>query len=330
MHAITYTAFGPAADVLTLTELPTPTPQQGEVLVRLHRSGVNPSDVKSRAGGRPGVPHPPYPQIIPHSDGAGVITATGNGVDPARTGTRVWLWNAQWQRAHGTAAQYIALPAEQAVPLAGNVSFDTGATLGIPALTAAHAVFANGPVAGKTLLISGGAGSVGHMAVQLAKWGGARVIATASPGTSTEHARAAGADMVLDYRAPDLADQIIAANNGNLIDRAIETEFGRNINMLASVMAPNSTIAAYGSALDMTPTLPFGPLLFKAITIDIVLVYILTATARTNAIKIVTDALAAKALSARIHATYPLADCARAHAAVEQANRHGAILLDTA
>jgi len=329
MRAISYSAFGPASDVLSLTDIPTPKPAQGEVLVRLHRSGVNPSDVKSRAGGRPGVPKPAFPFIVPHSDGAGVIEAVGNDVDAARIGQRVWIWNGQWQRSHGTAADYIALPAEQAVQLDDNISFDAGATLGIPALTAAHAVFGGGDVAGKTLLISGGAGSVGYMAVQLAKAAGARVIATASPGTSTDHARAAGADHVLDYRAPDLADQILAATGGALIDRAVETEFGVNIALLAQVMAPNSTIAAYGSALDLAPTLPFGPLLFKAITIDIVLVYILTAPERAAAIERVTQALRAGTLTPRIHATYPLADCAAAHRAVEAANRHGAILLDT-
>ncbi|KAA0920417.1 NADPH:quinone reductase [Aquicoccus porphyridii] len=328
MRAITYTAFGPADTVLALCDIPTPDPAAGEVLVRLHRSGVNPSDVKSRAGSRPGVTKPPFPLVIPHSDGAGVIEATGPGVDPARKGERVWIWNGQWQRPHGTAATHIAIPAAQAVPLPDGIGFDTGATLGIPGLTAAQTVLGGGDIAGKTLLVSGGAGSVGHLAIQLARWAGARVIATASPGTSSDHAQEAGADTVLDYRAPDLGEQILAANDGHPVDRAIECEFGPNIDTLAQVMAPLSTIAAYGSAADMTPQLPFGPLLFKAIKIDITLVYILPDAERAQRIKQLHDALTGGALLSRIHTTYPLDQAASAHIAVEQAGRHGAILLD--
>ena len=277
MRAITYTANGPAADVLTLTELETPTPKAGEVLVRVARSGVNPSDVKSRQGA-PGAT-PAFPQIIPHSDGAGIIEAVGTGVQPSRIGQRVWLWNGQWQRAMGTCADYIALPSEQAVKLADAQSFDTGASLGIPALTAAHTVLGGGDVAGKTLLVSGAGGSVGFMAVQLAKWAGARVVATASAGPSTDHALAAGADVVLDHRSPDLAAEILQATAGNFIHRAVECEFGVNIDTLSEVIAPNGTISAYGSQLDLTPTLPFRTLLFKAVTIDITIAVITDAVA---------------------------------------------------
>lgn len=329
MRAITYSAFGPAAEVLALTELETPTPQAGEVLVRLALSGVNPSDVKARAGGRPGVTKPPFPQIIPHSDGAGVIEAVGAGIDPARVGERVWVYNGQWQRAQGTCAEYIALPAAQAVPL-GDHSFETGASLGIPAMTAAHCVLGGGDVAGKTVLVSGGGGSVGFMAVQLAKWAGARVIATASAGPSADHAAAAGADLVLDHHSPTLAEDILQATSGNFIHRAVECEFGANIATLAEVMAPNGTISAYGSALEMTPTLPFGPLLFKAITIDIALVYILREAERAQAIAHIHRALTAGALTARVHKVFDLAEAAKAHEAVEAANRHGAILVNTA
>lgn len=327
MRAITYSNFGPASDVLELTEVETPKPAAGEVLVRLAFSGVNPSDVKARAGGRPGVTKPPFAQIIPHSDGAGVIEAVGSGVDSARIGERVWIWNGQWQRPHGTCAEYIALPAQQAVPL-GDHRFETGASLGIPALTAAHTVLGGGPVEGKTLLVSGAGGSVGFMAVQLAKWAGARVVATASPGESHAQAMDAGADAVLDHGSPDLAEEILTATSGNHIFRAVECEFGANVNTLAEVMAPNGTISAYGSARDMTPTLPFGPLLFKAITIDIALVYILRPEERQAAIGHVHGALDAGALTARVARRLPLAEAARAHEAVEAAGRHGAILVD--
>ncbi|MCV2894558.1 NADPH:quinone reductase [Lentibacter sp. XHP0401] len=328
MRAITYSAFGPAADVLTLSEIETPAPKAGEVLVRVHLSGVNPSDVKARAGGRPGVTKPPYPQIIPHSDGAGIIEAVGTGVDPARIGERVWLWNGQWQRAQGTCAEYIALPSAQAVPL-GDHSFQTGASLGIPALTAAQCVLGGGSVEGKTLLVSGGGGSVGFMAVQFAKWAGARVIATASAGPSTDQAQAAGADLVLDHRSPTLADDILQATSGNLVYRAVECEFGANIDTLAAVMSPNSTIAAYGSAVNMAPTLPFGPLLFKGVKIDITLIYILPEAERAVAIDHIHRALAEGALTARVHKTYALEETAKAHEAVEAAHRYGAILVNT-
>ena len=180
MRAVWYERFGPAADVLETGEADTPSAGPGEVLVRVAFSGVNPSDAKARAGSRPGVTKPPFPRIIPHSDGSGVIEAVGEGVDAARVGQRVWLWNGQWQRPFGTAAEYIALPEAQAVPLPEGVSLEAGATLGIPGLTAAQTVFGGGDVAGQTLLVSGGAGAVGHNAVQLAKSGGATVIATCS------------------------------------------------------------------------------------------------------------------------------------------------------
>lgn len=329
MRAITYKTFGPAADVLTLTEVHTPKPARGEVLVRLACSSVNPSDVKARGGTRPGVTKPPFPEIIPHSDGAGTIEAVGQGVDESRIGERVWIWNGQWQRPFGTCAEYIALPSEQAVALNG-ASFEMGALLGIPALTAAQTVLGDGPVENKTLLVSGAAGSVGFLATQLAKWAGARVVATASPGEGFAQAQAAGADAVLDYRSPTLAEDILAATQGNHIHRAIECELGANMNTLAEVMAPRATIAAYGSAADMSPTLPFGPLLFKAVKIDITLIYILDAPARARAIASLDAALADGALTARVAKRFTLKDTARAHEAVEAGGRAGAILVDCA
>lgn len=326
MRAITYSTLGEARDVLGLTDLDTPAPAAGEVLVRLAFSGVNPSDVKSRKG-RPGMTKPPFDQVIPHSDGAGVIEAVGADVDPAHMGQRVWIWNGQWQRAFGTAATHIALPADQAVALADAVSFETASSLGIPGLTAAHALLNGGTVAGQTLLIQGGNGTVGYLAVQLAKWAGAHVIATTGDA-GKDRVKAAGADTVLDYAAPDLAEQILAANDGAPVDQIIEVEFGVNVAIDAQVIKPNGRIAAYGSAKAMEPTLPFLPLLFKAVTINIVLVYLLTENQRHQAINAVHKALAANALSCPVEAVYPLADTAQAHEAVEAGARAGAILID--
>ena len=327
MKAITYSAFGPAADVLQLTDLAAPDPAPGEVLVRLTHSGVNPSDVKARAGSRPGVVKPPFPVIVPHSDGAGVIEAVGEGVEAARIGQRVWIWNGQWRRAHGTAAEMIALPGAQAVPLPEGMSNADGATLGIPGLTAAHCVFGGGAVTGQTVLVSGGAGAVGHDAVQLAAWGGARVIATASPA-DFDRVRAAGAAEVLDYRDPDLAAKVLDLTGGRGVARAVEPEFGVNAAMLAQAVAENGTVAAYGSALQMNPVLPFGAYLFRAITIDIVLIYLLPAAARATAIGMLHRAHAAGALTPAIHARFALADCVAAHQAVEAGRRAGAVLLE--
>ena len=326
MKAVLYREFGAAGDVLSVEEIATPTPGAGEVLVRVAFSGVNPSDVKARAGARPGVTKPPFPQIVPHSDGAGVIEAVGAGVDPARVGERVWIWNGQWQRPLGTCAEYIALPEAQAVALPEDVSFEVGAVLGIPGLTAAHCVFGGGDIAGKTLLVSGGAGTVGHLAVQLAKWGGATVIATGSP-KDFDKMRKAGADHVVDYRSDTLAADILAVTGGALVDMAVEVEFGKNVAMLAEVMAPNARLAIYGSAKDMAPEIPFGPILFKALTLDVVLIYILPDDERSEAIGRLHAALAAGALDVPVAQVFAPQEAARAHEAVEAGGRDGAVLV---
>lgn len=325
MRAITYTKLGPAKDVLQQSTLDDVPPQPGEVRVALAFSGVNPSDVKSR-NGRPGITDPAFPEIIPHSDGAGVIEAVGAGVDPARIGERVWIWNGQWQRPYGTAASHITLPTAMAVPLPDDVSLETGAILGIPGLTAALAVFGGSDIKGQTILIQGGAGTVGLLAVQLAKWGGARVITTCSPRDNAR-VKAAGADVILDYSAPDLAAQILAANDGALIPTVIEVEFGLNIALDAEVIAPNGRLAAYGSAKSMEPTLPFLPLLFKAVTIDILLIYLLPQPERHEMIDKLHAALSAGALSCPVERIYPLEETIAAHQAVEAGGRTGAILI---
>ncbi|AZV77001.1 NADPH:quinone reductase [Parasedimentitalea marina] len=327
MRAIVYSEFGPATDVLSLEDLPTPEPAKGEVLVRLKATGVNPSDVRARAGGRPGITKPPFAQIVPHSDGAGIIEAVGDGVSPDRIGERVWIWNGQWQRAYGTAAEYIALPQDQAVHLPDNTTFEQGAVLGIPALTATHAVLGYGPVAGKTILISGGAGTVGRLAVQIAVAAGARVIATARGEAQLDAARRAGATDVFDYSARDLADLILAATGGQPIDHIVEVEFGKNIDTNTAIIASRGRIVTYGSAQAMAPTLPYYPLLFKAVSIDLVLVYLLTAQERATAIEHLTAMLDQNALDLRISQTLPLEDCAQAHDIIATGARAGSIIL---
>lgn len=327
MRAITYDRFGKAGEVLRLEELPVPAPAAGEVLVRLHTSGVNPSDIRARAGGRPGVTEPPFPKIIPHSDGAGVIEAVGEDVPANRIGERVWIWNGQWQRAFGTAAEYISLPSDQAVRLPDHVSFEEGAVLGIPGLTACHAVLGGGPVDGRKVLVSGGAGTVGRLAIQVAAASGAKVFSTVRGAEALETAKKAGAHEVFDYSAENLPDQILEATGGAPIDRIIEVKFGMNVETNTRIIAERGTIAAYGSAKDMTPTLPFYPLMFKAVTIDLVLVYILSDSERAVTVANLLGLLERNALEFQISDVLKLEDCASAHDMIAAGNRSGSVLL---
>ena len=207
MKAVWYETNGAAADVLVHGDMAHEMPTHGDVLVRLHASGVNPSDVKARAGSRP----MGFDRVIPHSDGAGIVEAVGSGVDPSLVGTRVFVRNGQWQRACGTAAEYATLPAEFVHALPDTASFAVGAALGIPALTAAHAVLKDGPVDGQTVLVHGGGGTVARLAIQIATDSGARVIATTGDSSKTDWIRDAGAIAVLDYRDPDLVGAVAAA-----------------------------------------------------------------------------------------------------------------------
>src|SRR5438094_1431594 len=223
MRAALYRDMGDAAEVFEVGEVDRPEPGPGEVLVRVHASGVNPTDYKARSGA---VPRPIDDFQIPHQDGAGVIEAVGAGVDPGRVGDRVWLWLAAAGRRWGTAAEWTAVPQDQAVPLPGGASRELGASLGVPAMTAHWCVFADGPVTGKTVLVAGGAGAVGHFAIELAVRAGARVIATASSQEKAELARKAGAAHVVNYRDADAADQIRAAVGQT--DRVVEVALGAN------------------------------------------------------------------------------------------------------
>jgi NADPH2:quinone reductase len=327
MKAAFYDRNGPADEVLQVAELPMPAPAPGEVLVRVKASGVNPSDVKSRAGLRARVP---YPRVVPHSDGAGVIEAIGAGIDPARVGERVWLWNGQWQRPFGTAAEYIALPSFQAPHLPDGVPYEAGACLGIPAMTAHRCVFADGPVAGQTILVTGGAGAVGHYAIQLARWGGAKVIATVSRADKAAHAKAAGADHIVNYKTEDVTDAVKDFTKGQGADRAIEVEFGGNLQTTLACLKTNGVIAAYASSAAMEPKLPFYPMMFQGITLRMVLVYVLPEAARHQSIQDINQALVQGALVHGIAETYPLERIAAAHKAVESGTAIGNVVVTIA
>ena len=326
MKVIGYEEFGLATEVLRVREIELQKPQSREVIVKLRYSGVNPSDAKARAGNRPGVVRPEYSLVIPHSDGSGVIEDVGSELDKSLIGKRVWVRNGQWKRPFGTAAEYITIALENLVEMPSEMTFQDGATMGIPGLTAAHGIFGSGEVIGKTLLISGGGGAVGHLAVQLAKWGGAKVIATGSK-SSSEPVLNFGADYYFDYSSDKLASQINeVAPEG--VDRVVEVEFGLNLNWLHQVLKPNGTLAVYGSAKEMNPVIPFGLYLFKAIKIDIFLIYILPVKEKEIAINYLHSAYEQKALIPKIDSIYKLEDCDQAQDRTLTKGRRGAVLLE--
>lgn len=320
MKAIWYEAQGDAAAVLKEGTLGDPEPGPGKVRVRLHASAVNPTDTKIRSGWR-GTRPMPFPRIIPHQDGAGVIDRVGPDIDVSRIGQRVWVFEAQYRRPFGTAAEYTVIPAANAVPLPQNTSFAEGACLGIPAMTAHRCLFMDGPIAGKTILVTGGAGAVGFYAVQLARWSGAaRVFATVSRPEQAAVALAAGAEAVINYRSQDVAarlKELTGAADGRAIDRIIDVNFGANVDVAAGVLKPNGVVATYASGEDprARPTIPFFPLMLNGITVHFVLEYVMPAEAKAAATRDITSALAAGALRHNIARQFPLtaAGVAAAH-----------------
>ncbi|MEM6550173.1 MAG: NADPH:quinone reductase [Pseudomonadota bacterium] len=324
MKAICYEGFGPAAEVLALRDLPTPDPGPGEVLVEIHASGVNPSDVKLRAGARPSATMA-YPLVVPHSDGAGIVRAVGDGVPDTRIGERVWLWNGQWRRAHGTAAERIALPAEQAVPLPETTSFAEGACLGIPAMTAWAAVLGDGPVAGQTVLVTGGAGTVGRYAIQMARLAGAQVITTVSGPEKAAHA--GPADHVINYREADVAARVLEITGGKGVERVVEVDFGANLAVTEQIIAERGTVAAYASAAAMAPVLPFYPLMFRNTRLWMLIVYLLDPEMRARGHAQLTAWLEQAALSHAVAETHPLPDAALAHQSVETGRKLGSVVV---
>lgn len=326
MQAAWYGRNGTAREVLEIGELPTPQPGSGEVRVRLHASGVNPSDVKSRRG-RPLIAD----KIVPHSDGAGVIDAIGPDVAASRMGERVWTWNGQWQRPLGTAAEYIVLPARQAVALPDDVDFAAGACFGIPALTAIHAVNLLGDVKGRNVLVIGAATSVGHYVAQVAARRGARVIGTVGSAEKAAHARAAGVAEVIDYKREDVAQRVKDLTDGIGADAVVDMDFSTTAALLAQgILRPHGELVSYGSnSMDAVPV-PFRDLLFRGITLRFFVVYELTAAERAKAIADLNALLAEKALRHTIAAHYPLHDIAAAHETVEQGRFMGNVVLDIA
>ena len=322
MRAAHYSQRGPSS-VLTVDEVDTPGPGPGEVRVRLHVAGVNPTDWKLRATG----PDFAYPFQVPGQDGAGVVEAVGAGVDPGRIGERVWVYLAAHQRPWGTAAQYTVVPARRAVPLPATADFDLGAGLGVPFLTAYSCLFAEGPIDGTTVLVHGGAGAVGHAAIQLAVRGGAQVITTVSTDAKAELAAQAGAHVIVNYRTDDAAARIRAAARAG-VDRVVEVALGHNIALDLAVLAPHGRIVTYASE----PKAPEVPIPVRAlmggnVTLRFMLLYGEDPDFLTRGADWITEALAEEALQPLPTTRFSLERTGEAHDAVEQ-GAVGKVLID--
>jgi NADPH2:quinone reductase len=310
MRAARYATTGPDAGRLRVDLVPRPDPRPGEVLVRVSVSGVNATDWKARDrldGSRPG-------WVIPHHDGAGTVVAVGDGVPPRRVGERVWLWQAGWGRSAGTAAEYVALPAAHAVPMPQHVPDSLAAGLGIPAMTAHYCLFIDGPLGpADSVLVHGGAGAVGHAAVELARNAGARVATTVSSPAKVDLAQSAGADLVVDYREDGAVDQLREWAPAG-VTRIIEVDLAANIGLDAAVAAPGAAVLVYAQ-----PTGPVSTpwrLLEANVRLEFMLVYTISDSAKRAAVAGVSSALAAGALSPLPVSWFSLEDTAEAHDAV--------------
>ncbi|MDE2230294.1 MAG: NADPH:quinone reductase [Alphaproteobacteria bacterium] len=326
MKACWYEKTGPARDVLVIGEMPTPEPGPGEVRVKIAVSAVNPSDTKGRSGwrGRP----IGFPRVVPHQDGAGTIDKVGPDIDAGRVGERVWVYMAQRSRPFGTAAEYTAVQSERAVKLPDNASFEEGACLGIPAMTAHRCLYADDDIGGKAILVQGGAGAVGFYAVQLAKLGGARVVATVGRPETASRAREIGADAVVDYTRENVVARVAALfNNAAPLDRVIEVAFGKNLQTDVALLKSGGVIATYSSDAVPDPVVPFTPMLMKDLTVHFVLIYEIPQSARDHAARDINRLIAAGKLKHQIAEVFPLARIAEAHERMEEGRVVGKLLV---
>jgi NADPH2:quinone reductase len=321
MKAVVYDRLGAAADVLRVVDLPRPEPGPGEVRVRVSFSGVNPTDWKSRSGA---TARPADEFQIPHHDGSGVIDAVGPGVDEDRVGQRVWVWMAAAGRRWGTAAEWTVVSDQQAVALPTGASLELGASLGVPAVTAHRCLFADGDVAGRTVLVAGGAGAVGHFAIQLARHAGARVVTTVSSAAKAELARAAGADLVVNYREPDVLERIRAFTEQ--VDRVVEVNLAANLSLDLGLSGPGTVVSVY-AADTADPELPIRACMGANVVLRFVLLYGVPIADLLRGVTAVSAALEAGALTELPVHRFPLEECAAAQDAV-QSGAVGKVLLD--
>ena len=326
MKAAFYKETGEARRVLRVGELDTPRPSAGEVRVRMIASGVNPADVKARAGRSFSVM--PFPAIVPHHDGVGTIDEVGEGVLRSRVGERVWIWNGQFGRAFGTAAEFIVVPDAQAVLLPDGVTAQQGACLGIPAQTGYRAATFGQDLEGKTVLVSGGGGAVGSYAVQFAKLKGATVIATVGSVARATRALSAGAVQIINYKTEDVAKRVQELTGGRGVDRLVEVEFGMNAPNIASLLRPDGTVYVYGSAKDMQPTINVQQLMMHGVTMHFRSVFKIPLPERQAAIRDITSMLEAGVLQNEVAKEFPLEEIASAHEAVENGKEIGNVVVN--
>jgi len=323
MQAAFYAKQGPAREVLQVGEQPTLEPGPGEVRVHLKTSGVNPSDWKSRSGRTAPMS---APLIIPHSDGAGDIDRVGPGV-ANRVGERVWIWNGQWRRPHGTAAEYIVLPSAQAVLLPEHIGYAEGACFGIPALTALQAVRLAELSPASTVMIVGGAGLVAHYAIQFAKMRGARVITTVSGPEKAAHALRAGAAEVINYRTENVGQRVKVLTNGHGVDAIIELDLSTNGKDYPNILRPHATVVVYSMSSNES-TLPTLWLMRNSITLRLFLVYDLSTADRSACLAELNGLLQSNRLIHTVGRRLPLRDVALGHELSEHGEVLGNIVLD--
>jgi len=325
MKACWYTQCGPAPEVLQIGEQDTPRPGPGEVLVRVHMSGVNPTDTKRRSGARGPLP---FPKMTPGYDAGGVIEAVGKGVACSRIGERVWVWEAAHQQAGGSAAEYVVVAGSRAVHLPMSASYADGASLGVPALTASRGLLLGGNLAGETVIVTGGAGAVGNYAIQLAKFLGATVIASARDDHKIADARRAGADHVCRPDPKDLSNLALDVTNGQGVRHMLDVDLGSHLGEAWQFIAENGSLASYGTQSDPAPTFPFTKYMYRNISVHGIAVFNIPEPAKLAACKIVQQALEAEHLAHRVDQIHTLDDIAAAHTRQESGQARGKILIE--
>lgn len=327
MLAAWYKKFGTANEVLEVGDFDEQYPKEGEVKIRIYSSAVNPSDTKKRAGSNLDILKDGL--IIPHSDGSGEIIDVGDKSLKHRVGEKVWIFEAQHNRNFGTASEYVCLPTFNAVRMPDSLSYDIGAMIGIPAMTAHRCVHNNKNIEGQYVLITGGAGRVGHYAIQLAKKKGATVITTASNSKSAEQCKNAGADMVFEHPSEEFVNHLLDYTAGQKIDKIIDGDFGINLQYILNILKPNGNITTYASMSKMKPTFPFYQIMNLNINISTVFVYDMPKKAKKDAIKDIASYLESNSLIHRLSRKYPLKNISEAHIKIEDKNTDfGAVIIN--
>jgi len=326
LKAIWYDRTGPAREVFQYGDLPDPEAGRGQALIGVKASGVNPADTYLRAGGNAPMP---YPRVIPNSDGAGLVEAVGPGVDARWLGKRVWFYNGQRNgRAFGSAAELIELDVDLLRELPDGVSFAEGATLGIPCMTAHRSLFLNGPVQGQVVLVTGGAGAVGHYAVQLARWAGATVIATVSSEAKAQRARAGGADHVIDYKTEDVAARVREVTGGEGVHHVVEVDLGGNLETMLKCVRQNGSVAYYASRGAQAPVFVVGAAMRLNLAMTGVYLPVSPHEARRRAQDDITRWIGSGERMLSVAGRFPLTDCAAAHEAVEAGGKVGTVVVE--